>query len=129
MIVRTRDDLKARGNCREKPGVFSSARYLLRDDGLGFTVTETTVAAGSSQTMEYRNHLEANLVIEGEGTLTDLGTGQTHRLEPGTLYALDKHDRHRVDAITDIRFVCVFLPALVGPEIHDENGSYPILDP
>lgn len=128
MIVRTLDDLKNRGNYREKPGVWSSARYLLRDDGLGFTITQTTVAAGSSQTMEYRNHLEANLVIDGEGELTDEGTGEVHRLTPGTLYALDKHDRHTLVAKTAMRVVCVFSPALVGPETHDENGSYPLLE-
>ncbi len=128
MIVRTREDLKARGGLRENPGVWSSARYLLRDDGLGFTVTETRVAAGSTQTMQYKNHLEANLVIEGEGSLIDLETAEIHRLAPGSLYALDKHDRHRIEAATDMRLVCVFTPALLGPEIHDEDGSYPLLE-
>ena len=78
--------------------------------------------------MQYKNHVEANLVIEGEGELTDLATGTVHRLTPGTMYALDRHDRHRIDARTGMRIVCVFAPALVGPEIHDEDGSYPILE-
>ena len=125
MIVRTVEDLKTHGSYREKPGVWSSARYLLHRDGMGFTLTETTVAAGSSQTMEYKNHVEANLVIEGEGDITDLATGRVHRLKRGTMYALDRHDRHRIDAISDMRLVCVFSPALVGPETHDEDGSYP----
>ena len=128
MIVRTVEDLKAQGSYREKPGVWSSARYLLRRDGMGFTLTRTTISAGSSQTMQYRNHLEANLIIEGEGDLVDLATGTVHRLRPGTMYALDRHDRHRIDASTDMRLVCVFTPALVGPETHDEEGSYPILE-
>ena len=128
MIVRTVDDLKTQGSYREKPGVWSSARYLLRRDSMGFTVTHTTIAAGSSQTMQYKNHVEANLVIEGEGELTDLATGTVHRLTPGTMYALDRHDRHRIDARTGMRIVCVFAPALVGPETHDEDGSYPILE-
>ena len=127
MIVRTVDDLKTQGSYREKPGVWSSARYLLRRDGMGFTLTQTTVAAGSSQTMQYKNHVEANLVIEGEGDLTDLDAGTVHPLRPGTMYALDRHDRHRIDASTDMRIVCVFSPALVGPETHDADGSYPIL--
>ena len=128
MIVRTVEDLKTHGSYREKPGVWSSARYLLRRDGMGFTLTQTTVAAGSSQTMQYKNHVEANLIIEGEGDLTDLATGRVHRLMPGTMYALDRHDRHRIEASTDMRIVCVFSPALVGPETHDEDGSYPILE-
>jgi L-ectoine synthase len=40
---------------------------------------------------------------------------------------LDKHDRHELEAITDMRLVCVFTPALLGPETHDEDGSYPVL--
>ena len=124
MIVRTVEDLKTHGSYREKPGVWSSARYLLRRDGM----TETTVAAGSSQTMQYKNHVEANLIIEGEGDVTDLATGRVHRLKPGTMYALDRHDRHRIDATTDMRLVCVFSPALAGPETHDEDGSYPMLE-
>ena len=128
MIVRTVEDLKTQGSYREKSGVWSSARYLLRRDGMGFTVTHTAIAAGSSQTMQYKNHVEANLVIEGEGELTDLATGAVHRLTPGTMYALDRHDRHRIDARTGMRIVCVFAPALVGPETHDEDGSYPILE-
>lgn len=128
MIVRTVEDLKTHGSYREKPGVWSSARYLLRRDGMGLTLTETTVAAGSSQTMQYKNHVEANLIIEGEGDVTDLATGRVHRLKPGTMYALDRHDRHRIDATTDMRLVCVFSPALAGPETHDEDGSYPMLE-
>ena len=128
MIVRSVEDLKAKGSYREKPGVWSSARYLLRRDGMGFTLTHTTIAAGSSQTMQYKNHVEANLIVEGEGDLTDLDTGTVHRLRPGTMYALDRHDRHRIDASTDMRIVCVFSPALVGPETHDADGSYPILE-
>ena len=128
MIVRNVQDLKTQGSYREKPGVWSSARYLLRRDGMGFTLTSTTIAAGSSQTMQYKNHVEANLIIEGEGHLTDLATGAVHRLAPGTMYALDRHDRHRIDADTDMRLVCVFSPALAGPETHDGDGSYPILE-
>ena len=128
MIVRTIEDLKTLGSYRENPGVWSSARYLLRRDAMGFTLTQTTVAAGASQTMQYKNHVEANLIIEGEGDLTDLATGTVYRLMPGTMYALDQHDRHRIDATTDMRIVCVFSPALAGPETHDEDGSYPLLE-
>lgn len=128
MIVRTVEDLKVAGAFRENPGVWSSARYLLSGDKMGFTLTETRVSAGSSEVMQYKNHVEANLVIEGTGLLTEIATGAVHELEPGTMYALDQHDRHQIDARTDMRIVCVFLPALVGPETHDEDGSYPVLD-
>ena len=128
MIVRTIEDLKAAGSYREDPGLWSSARYLLRRDGMGFTLTHTTIAAGTSQTMQYKNHVEANLIIEGEGELTDIATGRVHSLRPGSMYALNRHDRHRIDTRTEMRIVCVFSPALVGPETHDEDGSYPVLE-
>jgi L-ectoine synthase len=127
MIVRTLDDLKAQGRYREKPGAWSSARYLLRDDGVGFTLTQTTVAAGTRQIMEYKNHIEANLIMEGEAIVTDCTSGESFRLAPGSMYTLDRHDRHELQALSDLRIVCVFSPALVGQETHDEDGSYPIL--
>ena len=127
MIVRSLDDLKAQGRYREKPGVWSSARYLLRDDAVGFTVTQTTVAAGSRQVMEYKNHIEANLIVEGEGTVTDSAANKVYPLSPGVMYTLDKHERHELHAVTDLRIVCIFTPALVGEETHDADGSYPLL--
>lgn len=126
MIVRSLEDLKAQNRYAEKPGVWSSSRYLLRDDAVGFTLTQTTIAAGTHQVMEYKNHIEANLVIDGEGVVVDIATGEEHELAPGVMYTLDAHDRHEVRATTDMRFVCVFTPALVGSETHDDDGSYPI---
>lgn len=127
MIVRNLDDLKRTGRYAEKAGVWSSARYLLKDDGVGFTVTQTTLAAGQELEMEYKNHIESNLVIEGEAVLTDLGSGEKHQLVAGSMYALDKHDRHHIRAVSDLRLVCVFTPALTGTETHDADGSYPLL--
>ena len=66
-------------------------------------------------------------MIEGEGTVEDMATGEVHQLKPGTIYVLDKHDRHRLNATTPMRLICVFTPALVGGEVHDEDGSYPLL--
>ncbi len=127
MIVRNLDDVKNSGRYGENPGIWTSARYLVRDDDVGFTITQTTCTAGQTQEMEYKNHIEANMIIEGEATLTDVGTGEIFELGPGSMYTLDKHDRHRLEARTDLRIVCVFTPALTGEETHDEDGSYPIL--
>ncbi len=127
MIVRTLEEVKARGAYAENPGVWTSTRYLLKDDGVGFTMTQTTCAAGQIQEMEYKNHVEANLIIEGTAKLTDMATGEEFMLAPGSMYTLDKHDRHKLEAITDLRIVCVFTPALTGKETHDEDGSYPLL--
>ena len=127
MIVRNLDELEASGRYAQKPGVWTSARYLLKDDAVGFTLTQTTLAAGQELEMEYKNHIEANLVIEGEAVLTDRGSGDSWSLGPGSMYALDKNERHHLRAISDLRIVCVFTPALTGQETHDEDGSYPLL--
>lgn len=125
MLVRSLEDLQATGRFAEKPGVFTSARYLLREDRVGFTMTQTTVAAGTRQEMAYAHHVEANLVIDGEGVLTELDTGTTHALAPGVMYTFDGHERHEIVATTDMRIVCIFRPALRGDEMHDADGAYP----
>lgn len=104
---------------------FRSRRLLLAGDGMGFSFHDTVLFAGSVTTMWYRHHLEAVYCIEGEGELEETDSGLTHRIVPGTLYALDKHDRHRLHAHTDLRMICVFNPALTGAEVHGEDGSYP----
>jgi L-ectoine synthase len=109
-------------------GNWVSRRLLLRKDGMGFSMHETILRAGTETYMWYKHHLEAVYCIDGEGEVEDLATGTLHRLEPGTLYALDEHDKHIVRAKTDIRTICVFYPPLSGREVHDEEGVYPLLE-
>lgn len=101
-----------------------SRRFLTEADGLGYTVTDTTVRAGSKSRLEYRRHLESCYCIEGSGEVVDL-TGTSHRLTPGTLYALNEHDAHFLiaDPDTDLRLVCVFSPALRGDERHSLDAD------
>jgi L-ectoine synthase len=96
-----------------------SRRFLVESDGMGYTVTDTTVRAGTKSRLEYRHHLEACYCIEGTGEVVD-ANGQSYALEPGTLYALDRHDPHFLIASPeeDLRLVCVFTPALRGNETH-----------
>ena len=123
MIVRTLDDLI--GTDRDVRGpVFASRRFLLAEDGVGFTMTETTIEAGTEQEMWYKHHLEANYIIEGEGELEDVATGKVYPLKPGTMYTLDGHEKHKVRTFNKMRAVCIFSPALTGQETHDEDGSY-----
>jgi len=103
---------------------WASLRFLHEEDGMGFTMTDTTLKAGMDQILWYKNHLEACYCIEGEGTVEDLETGKIHEIKPGTIYALNKHDRHRLMAITNVRLICTFNPPLTGGEIHDKDGSY-----
>lgn len=126
MIVRTLADIV--GTERDvKAPTWSSRRLLLADDRVGFSLHDTLIDAGTETTMWYRNHIEAVYCIEGEGTLTDIATGDVHELGPGTVYLLDQHDKHVVRARTQLRMVCVFNPPCTGAETHDADGVYPLL--
>ena len=124
MIVRTTADLRGtKGEVRTKS--WSSLRLLHKEDGMGVTLTDAMIEPGQHDPWWYKNHLEAVYCIEGEGTLEDLETGKSHTIKPGTMYALDKHDRHRLTVKSRMRMICTFVPPLVGGEVHDAEGAYP----
>jgi len=124
MLIRKLDDIRHSDRNIVTPQ-WESARVLLKGDAMGFSFHITTLYAGGEIHMHYKNHLEAVFVISGQGTIEDLGTGEIHDLAPGTLYALNAHDRHIVRPKTDIVTACVFNPPVVGNEVHDESGAYP----
>lgn len=127
VIVRTLDEVT--GSDRDVAGEgWRSRRMLLRRDEMGFSLHDTTVAAGTELNLQYKHHLEACYCLEGEAELTDLASGERHVIRPGTVYALDEHDRHTIHVRTDLRLVCVFNPALTGGETHDADGSFPPSD-
>ena len=64
MIVRSLQDLIDTSRDVRGP-VWASRRFLLAEDGVGFTLTETTTEAGAEQVLWYKHHVEANYVIEG----------------------------------------------------------------
>jgi len=119
MIVRNKDQA-----CTVEWGNGLSTRFLVEADGLGYTVTETTVRAGTKSRLEYRRHLEACYCFEGEGEVIDLA-GNSHRIVPGVFYALDRHDAHFLVAAPhcDLKLVCVFTPALRGDERHNLDSA------
>lgn len=127
MIVRRLEDLRDTEREVHAP-TWTSRRFLLRDDGMGFSMHETILHAGTSTRMWYKNHLEAVYCIGGEGEIEDLATGERHAIAPGTLYALNEHDRHVLTAHSELRMVCVFCPPCSGREVHDADGSYPLAD-
>ncbi|SFS01513.1 ectoine synthase [Agrococcus baldri] len=104
-----------------------SRRFVLADAGVGFSFHDTLLRAGTETEMWYANHIECVYVYQGTGTLVNRETGEEFPLKPGTMYLLDKHDKHTVRAETDIRCACVFNPPVTGREVHDENGVYPLL--
>ncbi|AHH96463.1 ectoine synthase [Kutzneria viridogrisea] len=126
MIVRSLDEIDGTERDVVTPN-WRSKRIILAGDGVGFSVHETLLKAGTVNDFWYANHVEAVFCVEGEGELTDKETGQTYQLRPGTLYLLNGHERHQVRPRTDIRTVCVFNPPVTGREVHDENGVYPLI--
>ncbi len=126
MIVRRLDELRQTdAAAKVAHGTVEVVRYLLADDDAGFSVSDVVAPAGTENTLQYKNHVEANLVLEGEGTVEDLATGEVHTLAPGTIYVVYPTDRHVVRAITDVRLISIFNPPLVGDETHDADGGYP----
>jgi L-ectoine synthase len=123
MIVRTVDELAGSDRDIEGEG-WRSRRILRRDDGMGHSLHWTEIKAGTELDLRYRNHFESNLVLAGEGEVTDVDNGLAHDLNPGVMYALDKHDHHVLRARTDMTLVCVFTPPLQGDEKHNAEGGY-----
>ena len=126
MIVRTLDGIV--GTDRDvEAETWSSRRFVLAGDGVGFSLHDTVLHAGTVTEMWYRNHIEAVYCIEGRAELEDLETGDRHEVVPGTMYLLDGHERHRLTVHEDLRTVCVFNPPCTGREVHDADGAYPLL--
>jgi L-ectoine synthase len=123
VIVRNADEVV--GTERDVVGPsWRSIRLLTSADRCGFSLHETTVAAGAELLLWYKHHIEACYCVEGRGTIEDRRTGTLSAIEPRTLYALDQNDRHVLRALTPMRLICVFNPALTGTERHDADGSY-----
>lgn len=104
-----------------------SRRIVLAREGVGFSMHDTVIYAGTTSTFHYENHIEAVYCVEGEGTLTNEETGEVHPLRDGTLYLLDGHEKHTVRATTQLRMACVFNPPVTGRETHNEAGVYPLV--
>lgn len=110
-------------------GNWISRRILLKKDGMGFSLHDTIIKAGTETHIWYQNHLEAVYCIEGNGEIETLKDGKVYPIKAGTIYALDEHDEHLLRGGTeDMRMVCVFNPPITGREVHDENGVYPVVE-
>lgn len=125
MIVRDFNDIVENQKDRVvSDAEWSSVRMLLADDKMGFSFHITFLNTGSEHTFEYKNHFESVYCMSGKGSITDLGTGETHEIKPGVMYALDQHDRHVLRAEEELVMACVFNPPVTGNEVHREDGSY-----
>lgn len=123
MIVRTLEE------CKNSPravngGNWESVRMLLKDDNMGFSFHITTIFAGTETPIWYQNHLESVYCMSGSGEVETCADGKVYQIRPGTLYILDKNDKHLLRATEDMQMACVFNPPLNGKEVHDKNGVY-----
>ncbi len=127
MIVKSLDDII--GTEDETSGeTWISRRFVMKKDNVGFSLNDTIIKAGTESYFWYKNHIEAVYCIEGEGEVETIDNGKVYPLKPGTMYLLNGHEKHYLRAKTQMRMVCVFNPALVGTETHDEDGVYPLLE-
>lgn len=124
MIIRSLEETS--GTAHDVRGeTWRSQRLLLSADGMGFSLHETTMAAGTATRMHYKHHVEAVYCIAGRGEIEDLETGDVHAIVPGVVYALDAHERHELRVEEEMRLVCVFNPPIRGDETHGPDGAYP----
>lgn len=106
------------------PG-WESTRLLLKNDNMGFSFHITTVYEGAELPMHYQYHLESVYCISGEGEVETVdGDGKVYSIEPGTIYILDRHDKHILRAKSELKLACVFNPPLNGKEVHNSSGAY-----
>lgn len=105
-------------------GNWESVRLLLKDDNMGFSFHITTIYKGADFQMHYQNHLESVYCISGEGEIETLVDNKKYPIKPGTIYILDKHDKHQLRAFSEMTMACVFNPPLNGKEVHNAEGAY-----
>jgi L-ectoine synthase len=127
MIVRTLSESKKTDRRVVSPdNNWESTRLLLKNDAMGFSFHITTIYKGADFAMHYQNHLESVYCLSGEGEVRTHEDGKVYPVEPGTLYILDKHDRHNLRAFSEMTMACVFNPPLTGNEVHNSEGAYEI---
>ncbi len=125
MIVRNLQDAEKNSRRIVSPdGNWESTRLLLKDDNMGFSFHITTIYEGAHFQMYYQHHLESVYCISGEGEVETLEDGKKYPIKPGTIYILDKHDKHVLRAFTEMKMACVFNPPLNGKEVHNAEGAY-----
>lgn len=125
MLVRNLQDAEKTDRRVVSPdGNWESTRLLLKDDGMGFSFHLTTIYEGADFQMHYQNHLETVYCISGEGEVKTAADGKVYPIAPGTLYNLDKHDKHTLRAFKEMKMACVFNPPLNGKEVHNAEGAY-----
>lgn len=123
MLVRNLKEA-AQGERRVVSNGWESTRLLLANDNVGFSFNITTIYKDAELHLHYKNHFEAVYCIRGEGDIEDIASGIRYPISEGTLYVLDKHDKHILRAREEMIMACVFNPPLHGKEVHGPDGAY-----
>ena len=125
MIFRTLEQAAKDGRKIVSPdGNWDSTRLLLKDDNMGFSFHITTIFKGADFQMHYQNHLESVFCMSGRGEDETLDDGKKYAIEPGSIYILNKNDKHILRAFEEMKMACVFNPPLNGKEVHNKEGAY-----
>ena len=102
MFVKRLEDTRVVGISHGKSTAY---RYLNQEDGCGFTMSTPRSPAGKGIVLWYKNHVEANYILEGEGTVEDLD--HRRKVGPGPRH----HVLRRAQGPTPDREVHRHLPA------------------
>ncbi len=125
MIVRTLQEAENSNRRIVSPdNNWESTRLLLSNDNMGFSFHITTIYENADFQMHYQNHLESVFCISGEGEVETLADGKKYPISAGTIYILDKNDKHVLRAFKEMKMACVFNPPLNGNEVHNAEGAY-----
>ena len=127
MIVKQLDDIIGSESDIDT-ATWRSYRLLLKKDGMGFSMHHTVIKAGTETYIWYKNHVEAVYCIQGDGEIEVIDSNDVYPITKGTLYALNRHEKHKLRAKSDMHMVCVFNPPITGREVHQEDGSYPLVE-
>ena len=127
MLIRSFQEAKENGQVVPiSHGKSTAVRVLMKNDGLGFSLSEARCNPGNKSKLWYKHHWEANYIRKGKGELTNTISGETWPLYPGVLYCVGPTDQHTVSNSDDpLRIISIFNPPITGIESHDDDGAYP----
>lgn len=124
MFVKRIDEMRKAGKeMITANGQARVVRMLTKADNVGFGLSDVRLAAGAEAKLWCKHHWQANHILGGSGTVSDMDTGRSWELAPGMAYHVGPGDRHRVCADTALHLLSVYCPPLVGDEQHDADGA------
>lgn len=132
-LYRNKEDVIAKSQATKEGEKFVK-RFLVRGDGLGFSLQHETFPKGKPVVQEYRNHVQAVMVLQGAGEIrvqdkVKKDKSRTYHLAPGIVFAVDAQEHHTITAFSDeLHTVSVFNPPLAGEEKPNKEGVLPAVD-